>query len=192
MTIPGRGTAPLESTPAASPQRTPTACAILAAVTLLLCAPAGAQERRELPPLQTYGTPAAGARDDAVPAFIERYTDAWARQDVDAFVALHADDTEWINAYARLVRGAGPLGDFLRNRLFPAFDPAVSAREAAGMRTLSIRHLGSAAVVHLYTEADRGSSRNADEERRRTHIHLVLAAPEGAWRVVHTAIMDAR
>lgn len=108
-------------------------------------------------------------------------------------IALHSDDTEWINAYARLFQGAAPLADFLRNRLFPAFSPEVSQQEAANMKTISIRYLGSdAAVVHTYTEGNRGASRNANEDVRRTHIHLVLGKVGTDWRVAHTAIMDAR
>jgi hypothetical protein len=61
------------------------------------------------------------------------------------------------------------------------------------MQTISIRYLGEdAAVVHMYTEGQRGASRNEGEEVRRTHLHLVLAKQTAAWKVVHTAIMDAR
>lgn len=61
------------------------------------------------------------------------------------------------------------------------------------MRPISVRYLGDdAAVVHMYTESPRGTSRNAGEDLRRTHFHLVLGKQDSAWKIVHTAIMDAR
>jgi hypothetical protein len=44
----------------------------------------------------------------------------------------------------------------------------------------------------LYTDGQRGASRNAGEDRRRTHVHLVLERQDAGWKIVHTAIMDAR
>ena len=49
-----------------------------------------------------------------------------------------------------------------------------------------------AAVVHMYTEGERGAPRNEGERLRRTHFHLVLGMQKDAWKVVHTAIMDPR
>jgi hypothetical protein len=46
--------------------------------------------------------------------------------------------------------------------------------------------------VHLYTDGQRGESRNEGEQLRRTHIHLVLERKVRDWKIVHTAIMDAR
>lgn len=152
-----------------------------------------AQERREVPEFRTYGKPASTEDERAVNALIRNFKDAWGRQDTAALVALHSDDVEWINAYARLIQGAEPLGRFLKERLFPAFDPAISRQEAVNMKTISNRFIGGdAAVVHLYTDGQRGPSRNANEETRRTHMHLVLERQESGWRIVHTAIMDAR
>lgn len=167
------------------------ACAFLAAA--LLSFPGAAQERREIPEFRTYGTPAVPEDAEAIDMLVEQYEDAWARQDTQAFVALHAQDAEWINAYARIFQSAESLGRFLENRLFPASERSVSEREAEEMRTISVRYIGDdAAVVHLYTESQRGPSRDAGESMRRTHVHLVLAKQRGAWKVVHTAIMDAR
>jgi uncharacterized protein (TIGR02246 family) len=160
---------------------------------LPLTFPAMSQERREVPAFRTYGEPASSQEGVAVQRFIEQYKDTWARQDTAAFIALHADDTEWINAYARMFQGAGPLADFIEKRLFPAFGPNTSKQEAANMRTISIRYLGDdAAVVHMYTEGERGAPRNEGEELRRTHFHLVLGKQKEVWKVVHTAIMDPR
>lgn len=154
---------------------------------------ASAQERRQVPEFRTYGTPASQAAVQDIDALIESYKSAWSRQDADALVALHADDVEWINAYARMFQGAEPLRTFLKERLFPAFDPAVSRQEVANMKTISIRYLGDdAAVVHLFTDGQRGPSRNEGEALRRTHLHLVLEEQSAGWRVAHTAIMDAR
>lgn len=167
--------------------------AAVVGLTLLGAPHVWAQERREVPEFRTYGEPASVADKAAVDGFIQSFKDAWARQDAVAIEALHASDTEWINAYARLIRGAEPLGKFLKERLFPAFDPAVSRQEVANMRTISIRFLGAeAAVVHLYTEGRRGESRNSGEAVRRTHMHLVLEQSASGWKIVHTAIMDAR
>ena len=165
--------------------------ALLAA--FLMAAPSLAQERRQVPAFTTYGQPASVADAAAIDTAVARYKQAWGRQDVTALMALHAEDTEWINAYARIFRGREALGAFLRHRLFPAFDPAVSKREAANMRTISTRYLGDdTAVVHLYTDGDRGASRNAGEDLRRTHFHLVLGKDDEGWQIAHTAIMDAR
>jgi uncharacterized protein (TIGR02246 family) len=168
-----------------------TACAFLAAA--LLSFPGTAQERREVPEFRTFGAPAIPEDAEMIDVLVERYEDAWSRQDTQAFVALHAQDAEWINAYARIFQSAESLRQFLENRLFPAFDRSVSEREADAMRTISVRYVGDdAAVVHLYTESQRGPARDAAESARRTHVHLVLAKQRGAWKVVHTAIMDAR
>lgn len=164
----------------------------LVAVFLVAASVAG-QERRETPPFRTYGEPVTSTDGAAIDALINRYKDAWARQDTSGLMALHAEDTEWINAYARLFQGAAPLSDFLRNQLFPAFGPDVSKQEAANMTPISIRYVGrDAVVVHMYTEGSRGASRNANEDVRRTHIHLILGKVGKDWKVAHTAIMDAR
>lgn len=161
-------------------------------LTLLCSATVPAQERREVPPVRVYGDPLPADRM-AVEALFEEYKEAWFRQDADAYVALHAHDTEWINAYARMFQDAEALADFIENRLFPAFDSSTSRQEIRNMQTISIRYLGNdAAVIHAYTEGERGSSRNEGEALRRTHVHLVLGKQDSGWKVVHTAIMDAR
>lgn len=167
--------------------------ALLLALMSLAATSAFAQERREVPEFRTYGTPSSQAAAQSIDALIESYKNAWGRQDADALVALHADDVEWINAYARMFQGAEPLRTFLKQRLFPAFDASVSRQEAASMKTISIRYMGDdAAVVHLYTDGQRGPSRNEGETLRRTHLHLVLEKQSAGWKVAHTAIMDAR
>jgi uncharacterized protein (TIGR02246 family) len=166
---------------------------LLSLASAIVAYPCAAQERREVPPTRTYGEPASSDDGSAIQALLAKYKDAWSRQDTDAFIALHAEDTEWINAFARLFQGSPPLAEFIRNRLFPAFDSDTSKQEIANMRTISLRYLGDdAAVVHLYTEGQRGESRNEGEDVRRTHLHLVLAKQDAVWKVVHTAIMDAR
>lgn len=154
-----------------------------------------AQDRREIPEFRVFGA-APSARDaDTIEALVEAYRTAWGAQDVEALMALHADDVEWINSYARILRGSERLGQFLKTRLFANFPADVSEEEAANMRLISIRYVGSdAAVIHLYTDGRR--TQPGDEgSSRRTHIHLVLektaAATAGSWKVVHTAIMDA-
>lgn len=151
------------------------------------------QERGAEPEFRTYGKPADAVDARAIDELIEQYRTAWGRQDSEGFRKLHADDVEWINAYARILRGAEPLSQFLTERLFPAFSPEVSATEAANMRMISLRYLsGSAAVVHLSTKGRRGPSRNDGETFRHTYFHLVLEKQSEGWKIVHTAIMDAR
>jgi len=165
--------------------------AILLAFALVL--PASAQERRDVPAFRAYGEPSSATDGARIDALIQEFKDAWGNQDTEALMALHSSDVEWINAYARLFQSRASLGEFLETRLFPAFDPAVSKQEAEGMTLISIRYLGDdAAVVHLYTEGNRGESRVPDEDLRRTHVHLVLAKDDGPWQIVHTVIMDAR
>jgi hypothetical protein len=61
------------------------------------------------------------------------------------------------------------------------------------MKAVSVRYVSTdAAIAHLYTDGRRGASRNAGEDRRRTHVHLVLERQDADWKIVHTAIMDAR
>lgn len=152
-----------------------------------------AQERRQIPEFRTYGRPASSADEKALDVLVRDFKEAWGRQDTAALIALHADDVEWTNAFARIIQGAQPLGQFLEQRMFPGFDAAVSRQEAANMKIISSRFIGSdAAVVHLYTDGQRGSSRNENDQTRRTHLHLVLERKETGWRIVHTAIMDAR
>ena len=163
---------------------------ICAVGTLILAIPSLPQERREVPEYRTYGEPAAKSDAEAVDDLIRAYWQAWGREDTDALMRLHAEDVEWINAYARMFQDAAPLSTFLRERLFPAFDASVSLEEAANMKVVSIRYLGTdAAVVHMYTDGGRVPA--AERKNRRTHIHLVLEKRNGSWKVVHTAIMDA-
>ncbi|MDC7677235.1 nuclear transport factor 2 family protein [Asticcacaulis machinosus] len=124
---------------------------------------------------------------------VEHFKKVWGAQDTSAVIAMHAPDTEWINAYGRQFQDAAELGKFLQTRLFPMFETSVSEREAAGIRPISYRCLGqTAAVIHLYTEGPRGPSRIAGETLRRTHMHFVLENRADGWQIVHTAIMDVR
>lgn len=171
----------------------PAQAALFLITALLAALPIAAQERRQVPESRTYGEPASAGDKAAIDVLVQEYKSTWERQDTAGLIALHSPDTEWINAYARMFQGAAPLAEFLEERLFPEFDPKVSKQEVANMRTISIRYLGDdAAVVHMYTESRRGQSRNEGEDVRRTHLHLVLAKQNDAWKVVHTAIMDAR
>ena len=160
---------------------------------LMATAPVSAQERREVPEFRTYGQPASPEEGRIIDGLIQQYKDAWAAQDVEYYMALHAKDTEWINAYARMFQSDSALAEFIEYRLFPAFDSAKSKEEVANMRIISIRYIpGHAAIVHIYTDGSRGPSRNSEEPLRRTHLHVVLEKQSDDWKIVHTAIMDAR
>ncbi|MDF1768527.1 nuclear transport factor 2 family protein [Maricaulis sp.] len=152
-----------------------------------------AQERREIPAYREIGIEAGSEQRQALLDFLRDFREAWSEEDTEAFIALHTDDSEWINAYARMFTDAPSLADFLENRLFPAFGPGVSRTEAENMELISMRALGDdAAVLHLYTDGNRGPSAVEGRALRRTHFHLVLVQQSGQWKVAHTAIMDAR
>lgn len=172
------------------PARALAACLLAISVCGGFAASASAQERREIPEYRVYGDP---SHAPAIEALINGYRDAWGREDAAAYLELHAADTEWMNAFARIFQGTEALGDFLENRLFPQFDDAIARQDAENMRTISVRYMGdSGAVVHLYTESQRGDARDDRAGDRRVHIHLVLEMQQSAWKIVHTAIMDAR
>ncbi|WP_430431148.1 nuclear transport factor 2 family protein [Oceanicaulis sp.] len=174
-------------------KNTVTATAI-ALCALIASAPVTqAQERRDIPVYREIGLADNAAARRALTDWFATYRDAWAREDSAALAALHTVDTEWINAYARMFQDADTLELFLQERLFPQFDPHVSITEAANMQLISMRLLGDdAAVIHVYTDGNRGPSRTAGESARRTHMHLVLTRTDEGWKAAHTAIMDAR
>ncbi|WP_417486042.1 DUF4440 domain-containing protein [Maricaulis sp.] len=165
----------------------------LAIAVLALPMEAQAQERRDIPVYREIGFESGSVQREELLSFLSAYRQAWSEEDTDAFIALHADDTEWINAYARMFIDAPSLAEFLEHRLFPAFGPGVSRTEAENMELISMRVLGDeAAVLHLYTDGNRGPSAIVGRLLRRTHFHLVLARDVDGWKVAHTAIMDAR
>ncbi len=168
---------------------------LMGSLSLALCLvlPLGnAAERREVLESIEFGNPTDSSRQQ-VGALLDSFRATWAAQDTEAHMALFAEDAEWINAYARMFRGKEDLTVFLKERLFPNFDPRVSLEEMQNSRLVSIRYLGEdAAVVHLATDGSRGDSAIAGQSLRRTHIHLVAERLDGQWLIVHTAIMDAR
>lgn len=173
--------------------RNKTLRTVLLLLGVLATTGAFSQERREVPEYQVFGAPASVIDEQQIENLILEFKSAWADQDTERFIALHADDVEWINAYARMFRGAQPLSSFLERRLFPAFDSEVSKEEVRNMSAISRRYVGeTTAVIHMYTDGTRGKSRVAGEAARRTHLHLVLEKQDEGWRIVHTAIMDAR
>lgn len=152
-----------------------------------------AAERREVAPFTMFGSPVNSTQQQAVNNLLDAFKQTWAEQNVVAHLELFAEDAEWINAYARMYRGKSELEIFLRNQLFPAFDSQVSQEEIRNANLVSIRYLGDdAAVLHLYTDGSRGESTIPGRELRRTHIHLVFSLINMQWKIVHTAIMDAR
>lgn len=165
----------------------------LFAFSIFAAPPALAQERRQVPDAMVFGAPASPADGEALAAAFRAYKKAWGTEDTSALMALHTADTEWINAYARMFRGTETLAEFLEERLFPEFSPETSKREAENMTLISTRYIGDdAAVIHLYTDGDRGPSVTPGSDLRRTHMHLVWEKADDEWKVAHTAIMDAR
>ena len=162
-------------------------------LTVLSNGSAMAAERREVAPFTVFGAPENSAQQEAVENLLDAFKETWATQNVQAHLELFTEDAEWINAYARMFRGKNELEVFLRDQLFPAFDSRVSQEEIRNANLISMRYLGDDAVVlHLYTDGSRGASAISGRELRRTHIHLVFAQMDMQWKIVHTAIMDAR
>ncbi len=165
----------------------------LAAALPLVSPSIQAQERREIPAYREIGVDPGSSVDMELEAFLRAYRDAWGAEDTDALMALHVQDTEWINAYARIFTHSAALAGFLETRLFPAFGPDVARREIENMHLISMRAIGTeAAVLHLFTDSPRGASGIEGQDLRRTHFHLVLTRESGGWKVAHTVIMDAR
>jgi ketosteroid isomerase-like protein len=162
-------------------------------LTALVLPAAEAQERRDIPEYREVGLAQGGQAQAELRAFAAAYRAAWRAEDTQALMAMHVADTEWINAYARLFQDRDSLALFLEHRLFPNFDASVSETEGANMTLIPIRLMGDdAAVLHLYTDGNRGPSVIEGRDLRRTHLHLVLERDENGWKVAHTAIMDAR
>ena len=165
----------------------------LTAALAVLTPSSHAQERRDIPDYREINIEPGSNVHRELHAFLDAYGEAWASEDVTALMALHADDTEWTNAFARIFTTSDALGVFLETRLFPAFGPGVSRREAENMTLISLRRISeTAAVAHLYTNSDRGPSAIEGQALRRTHFHLVLVRESDGWKVAHTVIMDAR
>ena len=154
---------------------------------------APAQERREIPAYRKIDIEPGSATREELHAFLQDYRVAWSDENTGALIALHLADTEWINTYARIITDAPSLAAFLETGLFPAFGPGVSRMEAENMQLISMRALGEdSAVLHLYTDSNRGPSAIEGQNMRRTHFHLVLTREAEGWKVAHTVIMDAR
>ncbi len=146
----------------------------------------GAQDRREIPPFKAIGEP-ADQQVKEIQLVLEKYRRAWNQLDADTLSELHSQDTEWINAYARIFRGRKPLQEFLTTRLFPQFSQQLTNGLNLDIQAISIRYLSEKIVVaHLFTDFQLEG-----EAARRTHFHLVFEDQEHGWKIVHTAIMDA-
>ncbi|WP_395373890.1 DUF4440 domain-containing protein [Marinicella sp. W31] len=165
---------------------------VLSLILALFTSTTQAEERRHIPEYKVYGTTNKQNQQD-LDTFLKKYKSAWANQDTEKLMQLHVPNTEWINAYARIFQNRTGLGEFLRDRLFPNFRAQVSIQEMGKLKRISTRFLGeNVAVLHMYTDGNRGESRNSGESHRRTHLHLVLQKTKKGWQVAHTAIMDAR
>ena len=77
--------------------------------------------------------------DDEIRALVERYVDAWDRGDVDAVVAMLAEEATFsMPPNAEWFRGREAIREFLPTR--PAVDPA-PLRAHARQRPARLRHL---------------------------------------------------
>ncbi|MEO1489352.1 MAG: SgcJ/EcaC family oxidoreductase [Pseudomonadota bacterium] len=153
-----------------------------------------AQERGAIPEYRTFGAAPSQADAQALEELFDAYRSAWSRQDAQALAALHTPDTEWTNAFARIIQGSDALQAFLGNRMFPGFPRQVSEAEAESLTPISLRYVGDdVAVWHIYAESRRNGDRDNPQEARRVHFHFVIEkGADNAWRIAHTAIFDAR
>lgn len=172
-------------------------------LTLVLAGPAAAEESYPpLPESRTFGSAASEADAAAVDALMDRFTQAWREQDVEALLATYADDAEWMNAFGWISRGHPELRETF-TELFERFGPPVTARSEASepvqeettrdaRRILSRRYVGAdGVVIHGVTESDWGESRDGSGLRR-VHITYVLQKRAEGWRIVYQSIMDVR
>jgi len=161
-----------------------------------LCVPAGllARERWAVPDYRAIGEAASTADARALDALLAQYRAAWSARDAAALAALRTADTEWTNAFARIIQSNDALETFLGERMFPGFPREVSEAEARSLTPISLRFLSDdAAIWHIYAESRRNGGRDDPEAARRVHFHLVAAkGADEEWRIAHTAIFDAR
>lgn len=153
-----------------------------------------------LPEYRTFGTPASEADANAISALMSNYSAAWTRQDVDAVVAVYAEDAEWVNAFGMVYRGHNELRERFKQlfQRFPAPPSAKAAKEAASNQDgpppgrVSLRYIGSnAAVVHTFTESRWAGGRDGTDVRR-VLVTFVLQKHAGTWKIAHQMIMDVR
>jgi ketosteroid isomerase-like protein len=164
---------------------------LIASIFSIMAMSVAASERLSTPDYREYGD--ASSNRASVKDFLDQYKSAWAKQDVDALMQLHSDDTEWINAFARIFQNKSDLSHFLKNKMFPNFDISVSEGEMKNLRWISTRYINdTSAILHLATAGNRGVSRDGNESLRRNYFHLVVVKQVDGWKVVHTVIMDAR
>lgn len=164
--------------------------ALITALTLMLAGGAWA-EYYPPPEYRVFGASASEADEIAIDELITRFREAWSEEDAEGVAAAHTADAEWVNAFGRTFRGADALETFLREQLFPAFDPSVSRGEMESYREVSRRYIGDeAAVISALMDSDRGSS--VGEGSRRVSFNLVLARQGGGWRIAHQVITDLR
>ncbi|MEQ8772515.1 MAG: SgcJ/EcaC family oxidoreductase, partial [Erythrobacter sp.] len=125
----------------------------LAAATFFLCQSHAilAQERWAVPEYRVFGEPSSEADPQAVERLLQSYRLAWSAQDAKALADLHTPDTEWTNAFARIIQGRDQLEAFLGERMFPGFPKAISEAEARSLTPVSLRFLGDdAAIWHIF------------------------------------------
>ncbi|MEL6362897.1 MAG: DUF4440 domain-containing protein [Pseudomonadota bacterium] len=158
---------------------------------------AHAQERWSTPSYEVFGEAPSPGDEAAINDLLEAFKAAWRSEDGGRLAALHTDDVEWTNAFARIIRTSAALEDFTSGRMFPGFASETSEAEIENMELVSLRFVGNeAAVVHFYTDSPRGV--NVETQRlRRVHMHFVLAKQSGdgtgpVWKIAHAVFMDAR
>ena len=177
-----------------------TPCAILILCFSVMISDALAQERRAIPSYNQFGETVSESTMQSITSFIARYKLAWSKQDATSLSKMHSIDTEWTNAFARIIQGREKLREFLNDRLFKEFSQQVAESEMEKLQLVSSRYISKdTVIIHLVTNSHRGMARDGTHTARRTHIHIVvnrLAAninkPKSPWQIVHTVIMDAR
>ena len=144
-----------------------------------------------LPEYREFGEPAGASDAEDIDNLMRRYGIAWGSANVDALMDTFAPDAEFTNAFGVVLRGHDEMRSFLTD-MFKRWESETSSGEQSRRGGISRRYLGDdSAILHSYTESDRGDNRDGGGARR-VQVTFVLAKINGEWKIAHQVIMDTR
>jgi uncharacterized protein (TIGR02246 family) len=108
----------------------------------------------------------------------------WVTQDLEQFVALFSEDTDWENAFGWRLRGRERLKEFLRDFLWPR-----QAGSQYGPVSYRVEFLTPELAVAEYG-VERRPPPNSPLRKRLARLMHILAKGSGRWEVVVTRIWD--